>query len=209
MDREVKVVIVNGYNLDAPDWHYVMWGDTEKGQLGRVPMALYVAAREEADFILWNTGASKGQWGKEELFEGEMTYRLARTFVESLYHDFPNYFDTATDAFVRTLLRDVTKHRSEHVSKKTLGSAVHAVAILDELIGEKPAHVISVSSANHTRAGHHFQMVLQHGYRGHGPLKSRALRVSHVCAHTGYNGGGIEQVKILECTGEDQYVSQL
>lgn len=209
MGREVTVVIVNGYNIDSPDWYPVMWGDSEKGLLGRVPMALYTAAREQADFLLWNTGSSKGPWDRGELLEGEYTYRIARTFVENLFHDFPKYYDFETDVWVRKLMKNVHVHWFEHVSKKTLDSAFHAVAILNELIGERSAHVISVSSANHTRAGHHYQMVLQHGYAGYGPLKSKALRVSHVCAHTSYAGGDMTEVQILERTGKDQYASQV
>lgn len=210
---EVKVVIVNGYNLGSSDWFDVVIG--KPGRLGRVPMALYTAIREDADYMLWNTGASKQMFygnGSREvpdnvmLSEAEWTYWWMRINTHRLDSYFPDYFDPTTHGPVERLLRDKQRHLFETESINTMTSATAASGILDDLIGESPAHIISVSSRNHTRAGHHFQMVLQEGFNGRPKLRSKQLRVSHICSHTGYKeDGSFEHVQINECSGEKRY----
>jgi hypothetical protein len=205
--REQVIVVVNGYNVQRPDWEFVVSGDLQNGRLGRIPKALYIGLCERADYMLWDTGGSRKKWADgEELSEAEYSHRYALAHIRDWMNAFPDYFNDFSFSEVSAFLNNPRRHRFEFVSKNTLSAAYEAVPIIDELVGEQPLHVISVSSRNHTRAGHHFQMVLAEGYNGHGPLMSRALRVSHECADTGYhNDGGMPQVQIFECTEVDQY----
>ncbi len=208
---EVKVVIVNGYNLNSTDWQEVVFGKV--GRLGRVPMALYIAIREKADYMLWNTGASKKAfYGWKNIPDGTVLSEAAWTYHwmvmnRSLLGEFfPEYFGPSTCGDIDNLLLNTNKHRFESSSTNTISSALEAADILDRLIGENSAHVISVSSRNHTRAGHHFQMVLQEGYKDRPRLLSKQLRVSHECSHTGYKDDGtFQNVQINECSGENRY----
>lgn len=207
MLREKKIVVVHGYNLNAPDWEHVVVGDFEEGRLGRIPKAIYIALCEGADHILWNTGASRKVWKDgSELFEAQYSYRYACEQVREWTKAFPRFFDNFPFSDVVAFLHDERKHLFEEYSTNTLSSAYEALPILDKIIGTDPAHVINVSSRNHERAGHHLMMLLQQGYRGVGPLKSRLLRISFEIADTGYNNdGAMEFVQINECSGKDQY----
>src|SRR5882762_1209746 len=123
MAKEVKVVVVNGYNLASSDWTQVVWGIPSQGRLGRIPKAMYIAVREQADFIVWNTGSSMSMWNGRMLFEGEYTYETAKKFVDCLPTDFPDYFDAVTHQLARKLLFSTLVNCFEHESKKTLDSA--------------------------------------------------------------------------------------
>lgn len=207
MEKEICIVVVNGYGIHEPDFEHVIWGDPKTGRLGRVPMALYVALREKADHVLWGTGASrKFVFGLGELLEGEWIYELAKERSAWLAAQFGTHFSNEDVEVVSALLSANERNHFELSSKNTFDSARYAMLILNDLIKGGPAHVISVSSRNHARAGHHYQMLLQQGYQDIGPLRSSALRVSHVIAGTGYaDDGRMEHVSMWEHNDDDQY----
>ena len=202
----ITIVVAHGYNVESPDWNFVFEGDLETGRLGRGPKALYVALCEQADYMLWNTGNSRALWNGREFIEGEYSYRFACDHIDEWMHAFPHHFGGFARSIIEEFLQDDRRHIFEHVSRNTLGSALEAYPILDGLIGENPAHVISVSSRNHLRVAHHFPMILQQGHGRVGPLRSKVLRVSTEWADTGYaDDGGMEFVQINERSGEDRY----
>lgn len=57
-------ILVHGCHLEAFDWRNIVWGSPPY-ELGRIPMAVYVAVREKADVIVFGTGASE-RGGKKE-----------------------------------------------------------------------------------------------------------------------------------------------
>ena len=70
-DRRKTGVLVHGYNLHAGQWESVAWG-VARDQAGRVPMGVFVALSEQADVMVFGSGASR----KDGLLESEATARL-------------------------------------------------------------------------------------------------------------------------------------
>lgn len=69
--RRKTGILVHGYNLNAGQWDDVAWGAPSE-RAGRVPVGVFVALREEADLMVFGSGASK----KDGLLESEATARL-------------------------------------------------------------------------------------------------------------------------------------
>lgn len=210
MFKEEIFVIPAGYNLQSLDWELTVAGDLETGRLGRLPKAIHDAMSRGAHHMLWNTGASKKEWEGSEISEAAFTYRYAVKNLRAWMSAFPHHFDDFSFAEIDKFMRDESKHHFDTVSTNTLTTAYEAVPLINRIAGEKQVTIISVSSRNHERAGHHLEMVLKQGYRGHGPLKSKCVTVYHTWADTGYNNDGpIENVQIIECSGEDRYAPKL
>ena len=57
-------VLVHGCHLEAFDWRGIVWGSPPH-ELGRIPTAVYVAVKEDAEVIVFGTGASE-RGGKKE-----------------------------------------------------------------------------------------------------------------------------------------------
>ena len=64
-------ILVHGYNLHAGQWEDVAWG-TPPERIGRVPMGVFVALSEQAEVMVFGSGASE----KDGLLESEATVRL-------------------------------------------------------------------------------------------------------------------------------------
>ncbi|MCY3714676.1 MAG: YdcF family protein [Gemmatimonadetes bacterium] len=69
--RRKTGVLVHGYNLHAALWEDVAWG-TPPERIGRVPMGVFVALSEQADVMVFGSGASE----KDGLLESEAAVRL-------------------------------------------------------------------------------------------------------------------------------------
>ncbi|MDD9949350.1 MAG: YdcF family protein [candidate division Zixibacteria bacterium] len=64
-------ILVHGYNLHAGQWEDVTWGAPPE-RIGRVPMGVLVALSEQADVMVFGSGASE----KDGLLESAATARL-------------------------------------------------------------------------------------------------------------------------------------
>ncbi|MCY3772781.1 MAG: YdcF family protein [Gemmatimonadetes bacterium] len=72
-------ILVHGYNLNAERWESVAWGETPD-RLGRVPLGVFVALCEQADVMVFGSGASR----KNGMLESEATARLLRERFDEL-----------------------------------------------------------------------------------------------------------------------------
>jgi hypothetical protein len=63
-------ILVHGCHLEAFDWRGIVWGSPPH-EPGRIPMAVYVAVKEDADVIVFGTGASERGGKKESEFTRE------------------------------------------------------------------------------------------------------------------------------------------
>ncbi len=72
-------VLVHGYNLNAEGWESVAWGEPPD-RAGRVPMGVFVALCEQAEVMVFGSGASR----KNHLLESEATARLLRERFDEL-----------------------------------------------------------------------------------------------------------------------------
>lgn len=81
-------VLVHGYNLNAEGWESVAWGEPPD-RAGRVPMGIFVALCEQAEVVVFGSGASR----KNGLLESEATVRLMRERFDELarFTIFENY----------------------------------------------------------------------------------------------------------------------
>lgn len=77
--RRKTGILVHGYNLNAGQWASVAWGKP-RDEIGRVPMAVYVALSEQAAVMVFGSGASE----KDGLLESEATARLLWERFEEL-----------------------------------------------------------------------------------------------------------------------------
>lgn len=78
-DRRKTGILVHGYNLNAERWESVAWGEPPD-RAGRVPMGVFVALCEQAEVMVFGSGASR----KDGLLESETTARLLRERFDEL-----------------------------------------------------------------------------------------------------------------------------
>ena len=206
------IVICNGYNVNSPDWELVAWGDPEAGRLGRIPMALQLAQAFGASDIIFDTGASEAEFSQRHgvVSEAMFTKLTALARLNDL-RDFPQCCDLDRNWLTNLLLRSCT---IEDSSVNTMSAAIEKLPILVELLSDDTSDLInvaSVSSRNHARAGHHFEMVLRHGCGPLGPLPcADRMVVSHVCCDTGYADDGLmERMNLAERAHEDVALADL
>ena len=64
-------ILVHGYNLNAEGWESVVWGESPD-RAGRVPTGVFAALCEQAEVLVFGSGASR----KNGLLESEATARL-------------------------------------------------------------------------------------------------------------------------------------
>lgn len=100
-------VLIHGYHCNAGEWEKVVYGDPTAGLLGRVPMALLVAAQcgvpMEDIQLIFGTGASIDDKG---LFESEAELALAIERCPRLARDFPAHFQDVDLAALERLLEN-------------------------------------------------------------------------------------------------------
>lgn len=83
-------VLVHGCNLNIENWRHVAWGDPPH-RLGRIPQGILTAIQENADVIVFGTGASEkefrlGESGKtgQVLVEAEYSLEYLKAHFSSL-----------------------------------------------------------------------------------------------------------------------------
>lgn len=162
-----KIVHISGYNLremkGVPsinrsgalqqvtdgDWHHVCWGDTDKYQLGRIPMGLWAARHFIADTIVWSTGCSRRT--SDNKSEARVTYETAYDNYLDLHGNFPHRFSKRTWRTEQAYHSWLTRHS---VFEETSSNTIQSMNALRQMIRDdigKSEHVIVylVSSANH------------------------------------------------------------
>lgn len=73
--KEPVAVLIHGHHLQAPDWEHFVWGERDLSRVGRIPRGIEVAIKEDAQLVIWGTGASgDSKTGKKE---SEFTHALA------------------------------------------------------------------------------------------------------------------------------------
>lgn len=138
-------ILVHGYNLDADEWESVVWG-APPGQIGRVPMGVYLALSEQADVLIFGSGAST----KNGLLESEATALLMRERFDLLskYSLFQNGVPEMinSDFVLKQRKRIESILRLDKTSTNTKEEIEHAGRVfIDHAIDR----VILVSSPNH------------------------------------------------------------
>lgn len=75
--RPPVAVLIHGHHLQAPEWEKLVWGEAGLSRVGRIPRGIEVAFRENAELIIWGTGASTDPATGQK--EAEYTQSFART----------------------------------------------------------------------------------------------------------------------------------
>ncbi len=82
LSKEPAAVLIHGHHLQAPDWETLVWGTEGLGSVGRIPRGIEIAVKEDAQLIMWGTGASLDlKTGKKE---SEYTHDLALSRASEL-----------------------------------------------------------------------------------------------------------------------------
>lgn len=143
--RRKTGVLVHGYNLHAAQWEDVVWG-TPPERIGRVPMGVFVALSEQADVMVFGSGASK----KDGLLESEATARLLWDRFDqlsgfSMFNDhLPELKHPDSSGMYRQRIESIL--HLDRASKNTRDEIVHAGRVFVERDVER---VILVSSPTH------------------------------------------------------------
>ena len=150
----ISIVHFNGYSLkELPggsgsfgDWEKVCWGDKESGLMGRIPTAIYHALICQPKLFIWSTGATQLPSGE---YEAEHAYKTAIERKDRFAEDFPAHFQGLMP----------NKHEFEQwitsisyfecQSKNTATSMEAVVPVIDEIYGNRPGVLYTVTSANH------------------------------------------------------------
>lgn len=182
-------LIVHGYNLNHSDWNEVMWGEIERGLLGRVPMSMLVCHRRRPDLIIWNTGASE----RDGVREADYIYAWALNNVNKM----PSQFVEFKNIDVQALANHVRRVSVTEVeSTRTREALLHAIPHLTNGGTLLYDEVIQVTSKNH--AGR----VLRDSIALWWEEKGLMIPTAVYAAHTGYAGGTASEVTIVELTPE-------
>lgn len=143
--RRKTGVLVHGYNLHAGQWEDVAWG-TPPDRIGRVPTGVFVALSEQADVMVFGSGASE----KDGLLESEATVRL----LWERFDDLAGFavFKGRETELTRPPEAGRSRQRIESIlhldraSKNTRDEIAHAGRIF---VDHSVARVILVSSPTH------------------------------------------------------------
>ncbi len=82
ISKSPTAVLIHGHHLQAPNWEIFVWGTEGLREVGRIPRGIEVAVKEDAELIIWGTGASVDpETGKKE---SEYTYSFALDHAEEL-----------------------------------------------------------------------------------------------------------------------------
>ena len=175
-------MLVHGCHLGALNWRGIMWGNPPD-EMGRIPKAVSVALQEDADVMVFGTGASE-KAGKKE---GEYTrdYMLDKFLELSAFSWFS---DTALkEARARLAAISIC----ECCSQNTLEEMEEAARIFKKKGVQK---IILVSSPTHISRCIRDALVVLHT-----PELSGLRRHLYAAASdTSYLGGRVEDVVIFE-----------
>ena len=138
-------VLVHGYNLNAEGWESVAWGEPPD-RTGRVPMGVFVALCEQAEVMVFGSGASR----KDRLLESEATARLLWDRFDELaaFSIFENYLPELArpDSSGRYKEQIESVLRLDTTSRNTREEIAHAGQVFFDQGVER---VILVSSPTH------------------------------------------------------------
>lgn len=142
--RRKTGILIHGYNLHAGQWEDVAWGVPPE-RIGRVPMGVLVALREQADVMVFGSGASE----KDGMLESEATARLLwERFDElaefSVFVDWKTELTGPSAAGLRQRIESILYLDRE--SKNTRDEIGHAGRVF---IDRGVERVILVSSPTH------------------------------------------------------------
>ena len=138
-------ILVHGYNLNAGQWESVVWGES-RDRVGRVPMGVFVALCEQADVMVFGSGASR----KDGLLESEATVQLLWERFDELagFSVFENYLGELkhppSAGRIRQRIESILHLDTE--SRNTRDEIAHAGEVFVDLDVER---VILVSSPTH------------------------------------------------------------
>ena len=129
-------VLIHGCHLQATGWEDIVWGDPEKGILGRIPKALQVAHDRRADLIYWGTGASE----KDGLTEAAYTFNYAVQRAGSLppFKGLDVY--QVQSLLQKTAFIDLETQNTKQEIKRCLG-VCHARDISTLILVSSPTHI--------------------------------------------------------------------
>ncbi len=143
--RRKTGILVHGFNLNAERWESVAWGEPPD-QAGRVPMGVFVALSEQADVMVFGSGAST----RDGLLESEATARLMRDRFDELagFSIFESYLPVMkkSDTSCRYRQRIESILHLDTVSRNTREEIAHAGRIF---VDQGVERVILVSSPTH------------------------------------------------------------
>ncbi len=138
-------ILVHGYNLHADRWASVAWGEP-RDRVGRVPMGVFVALCEQADVMVFGSGASR----KDGLMESEATARLMRERFDELagFSIFANHLPEVKDPDATCRYRKKIESilRLDTASQNTREEIAHAGRVFVDSGVER---IILVSSPTH------------------------------------------------------------
>lgn len=140
-------ILIHGCHLFAKEWENIVWGNPEKGILGRIPKGIELAYREDANLIFWGTGASEKDGAKE----AEYTFRYAVSHGSEL-----SYFQGLKSKEIEKILRPWSFIDTE--TQNTPQEVDRAVEVCKE---KRIERLILVSSPTHIARCHQRAMVLK------------------------------------------------
>lgn len=175
-------ILVHGCHLGALNWRGIMWGHPPD-QLGRIPKAVAVALQEDAEVLIFGTGASE----KNNKKEGEYT----RDFMFEHFSELKefSYFHDIDLVNVRSNFLNIS--RAECRSQNTREEMKEAGKIFSELGTER---VILVSSPTHISRCIRDALDVFKGEK-YWSLRENLFATA---SDTSYLGGRVEDVVIFE-----------
>lgn len=183
-----KVLIApQGYNVHKPDWEYVIWGDPDKEELGRVPMALKEALSESNCAFLWNTGRSVGT-----ISEAMIIYLFTLANLARLPRQFPSYFSTQDIAFLGRVITNNSVFEENSINTTT--SMESAIPVIRSF--GTPKKILLVSSANHISRV--LRDAMLEWWMHNEPGLPKSIQIAAVPSHTTYGTHSIDDVSIWE-----------
>lgn len=92
MDKKRTAVLIHGYDVNAPEWEWVVWGKPQDGLLGRAARGLEIACSNDVDLLYIGGGGSH----KDGKSEAEVTYsHMCNHADELVAYDMCNSDDAA------------------------------------------------------------------------------------------------------------------
>lgn len=150
-------VLVHGCNLNIENWRHVAWGDPPN-QMGRMPQGVFIAEQEQAEVIVFGTGASEKafQLGESEragqvLAEAEYSYEYLKTNFEHLarfavFQSLPAFAAAQSLEAVRTNVLDriVLDLESQNTKQEIInaGEIFAARQIERVILVSSPSHIV-------------------------------------------------------------------
>ena len=173
-------VLVHGLHVDSKDWDHLVWGRPLEGLLGRAAQGIVEAVRQNADLIVWGTGASE----RGGLKESQYTFNLARMRADQLTRITQKYWRTSS--LVRYL------DRVSVVDTTTQNTAQEAEAAVRLCMERGIDSLMLVSTPSHV------PRCFRDAQAAKKRLRASKLRIYATAADTYYPDEEMNDVVILE-----------